>query len=109
MLKKTHTIRKQTEIQDVFRLGKTYKTKGLLLKIKENNLEKYRMTVIVSSKVNAKAVYRNKIKRQIKSFFIEEIKEKKYNKDFIFITLKEINNLDSQEIKNIVNTLMTKI
>jgi ribonuclease P protein component len=67
------------------------------------------MTVIVSSKVNAKAVYRNRIKRQIKSFFIEKIKEKKYKKDFIFITLKEINSLDSQEIKNGVNDLMTKI
>lgn len=109
MLKKSHTIRKQEEIKDIFKLGKTYKKRGLLLKVKNNNLDKYRMTVIVSSKVNSKAVCRNKIKRQVKSFFIKEVKDNKYSKDFIFITLPEINHLSSQEIQLSVKELMDKI
>ncbi len=99
MLKKTHTIRKQKDIKDVFKLGKTFYSRELLLKIKDNKLNKYRMTVVVSSKVSQKAVVRNKIKRQIKAIFIKEIKNKKnINKDFIFITLPQIKNLTKEEV-----------
>jgi ribonuclease P protein component len=109
MLKKNHSIRKQTEIKEVFKLGKTYKNKSLLLKVKDNKLNKYRMTVVVSSKVLPKAVNRNKIKRQIKAFFIEELKNNHYQKDFIFVALPEIKELNTQDLKLIVKKLISAV
>jgi ribonuclease P protein component len=109
MLKKNHTIRKQKEIKEIFKLGKTYKNKILLLKVKNNNLNKYRMTVVVSSKVVSKAVKRNKIKRQIKAFFIEEIKKNHQSKDFIFIVLAQTEELSTQDLKKSVKTLLNKV
>ncbi len=109
MLKKTHSIRKQEEIKEVFKLGKTHKNKGLLLKVKNNNLNKYRMTVVVSSKVLPKAVSRNKIKRQIKAFFLEELKNNYYKKDFIFVVLPEAKKLNTQDLKTSVKKLINSV
>jgi ribonuclease P protein component len=109
MLKKTHSIRKQTEIKVIFKLGKTCKTKGLLLKVKDNNLKKYRMTVVVGSKVFPKAVNRNKVKRQVKAFFLEEIKKNDQQKDFIFVALPEIKELNTQELKLSVKKLISQV
>ncbi|MFP4514902.1 MAG: ribonuclease P protein component [Parcubacteria group bacterium] len=109
MLKKNHSIRKQTEIQEIFKLGKTYKNNSLLAKVKDNNLNKYRMTVIVSSKVCSKAVDRNKIKRQIKYFFLKEIKNKEQNKDFIFVALPGIKSLSTQDLKLSVKKIISLV
>jgi ribonuclease P protein component len=109
MLKKNHSIRKQKEIEEIFKLGKTYKNKGLLLKVKNNNLNKYRMTVIVNSKILPKAVSRNKFKRQIKYFFLEEIKNNDYKKDFIFVALPGIKKLNTQDLKEVVKRLINSV
>lgn len=109
MLKKTHSIRKQKEIKEIFKLGKTYKKKALLLKVKDNNLNKYRMTVVVSSKVLSKAVSRNKIKRQIKAFFLEELKKNHHHKDFIFVVLPGIKELNTEDLKLSIKKMISAV
>lgn len=100
---------KKKEIDSVFREGKEAREKYLLLKVKRNKLNTFRLAFIISRKISKKAVVRNKIRRRLK-----EIVRKKDNKaegwDIIFIPLQKLTGNESfQEMKEIVNTLFTKL
>ncbi|MCX6745090.1 MAG: ribonuclease P protein component [Candidatus Parcubacteria bacterium] len=66
MLKKINRLNKTKDIQDIMKSGKPFYAPLLMLKVRPNQLNNNRLTVVVSAKVSKKAVNRNLIKRRIR-------------------------------------------
>lgn len=99
---------KKKDFEKVFQKGKGFKRDFIYLKFVNNNLNYSRFGFVISKKVSKKAVFRNKIKRQLRHAVKNFISKIKKNKDIVIIILyqpKELKNLNSllekffQEIK----------
>lgn len=77
MLKKKFIIKKQKEFQRLFKKGKNINYKFFTLKILETETGNPRIGISIGTKVEKRAVYRNKTKRKIKAIFKEYINSKK--------------------------------
>lgn len=95
--------------------AKIIKSRYFSIKIFPNSLLYCRFGVSISKKVSAKAVIRNKIKRQIfngiRKEFFESGKSGKFSEgnDFLIILYPEIGRLDKNEITRQFNEIINKI
>jgi len=76
--------------------GKTLSLPGAFLKVSENGLRVSRFGFVVSKKVDKRAVVRNKIKRILRSFVQENLKNIRPGFDFLFVSKKVI---EKKELK----------
>jgi ribonuclease P protein component len=85
MLPKKNRIRENVDFGVICRYGKTFSGKSLVLKVSENKLDLVRMGVSVGLKFSSKAVIRNRIKRQIRAFFCQNLEKIQSGRDFVVI------------------------
>jgi|SRR3989344_4035799 len=78
-----------------------------LLRIGKNQYEYNRIGVVVSKKVDTRAVIRNKVKRLI-LLCLERLQETKKGYDMLFILRKPITEKTQEEIYEIIKKLLTK-
>jgi ribonuclease P protein component len=88
MLPKKNRIRREADFGVICRHGKSFSAGKLILKTKENDLGLVRLGVSVGLKFSPKAVFRNRIKRQIRTFFFQELEKIKSGQDFMVIVGK---------------------
>ncbi|MCF7820314.1 MAG: ribonuclease P protein component [Candidatus Pacebacteria bacterium] len=69
MLKKDFIINKQKDFERIFKQGKFFKFEFFVLKTLKTDNNHPRIGISVGTKVDKRAVYRNKRKRQIKAIF----------------------------------------
>lgn len=100
-------LNKESDISRVFNEGRAVRNSFLFVKILENNLGHYRAVVIVSKKISAKAVIRNKIKRVI----LETIRQAISNKsvDVVIVPTPTILGKASKEIKGSIEKTINSI
>lgn len=108
MLSQKNRITGKKDFERIFKKGKSFKEKFLILKVAPNSLNINRFAFIVSRKVSKKATVRNKIKRQIRELTRLQIDKAQKGVDGIFIVLPGLENRDSLELKNIFNNLFKK-
>ena len=102
------TLKKSKDFKRVYRRGKSYATKYLVLYKLKKSSNKNRYGFSISKKVG-KAVVRNKLKRRLKEIIRElEGINLPQGFDFVFIARKPVTNLDYHKIKNNVITLFKK-
>ncbi len=77
MLPSANRLRKQKDIEKVFKKGEGYKEDFLILKTAKNNLRNSRFAFIVSKKISLKATTRNKIRRRLSELVRSELKKMK--------------------------------
>ena len=94
MLPKENRLKKKKDFEKLFKEGKSFKEKFLVLKVNNNNLDDNRFGFIVSKKISKKAVVRNKIKRQLREIVRKEINN--YQKGFDVAVIA----LPGTELKN---------
>ncbi|MDP2820743.1 MAG: ribonuclease P protein component [bacterium] len=99
MLKKNLRIRKQKNFDFLYKKGKRTKSKFFAVIFTPNDVGFNRFAFIVSSKVDKRAVARNKLKRRMR-----EITRANYNKikpsfDFIIIAFPQAIKADFNELK----------
>lgn len=99
MLPKINRLTKDKEFDAVFKRGRSNYDKIVGVKIMANKADVNRFGILISSKVSKKAVIRNKLKRQIRDILFKENDFLKVGYDFVIITLPEIRDKDSAEIK----------
>ncbi len=108
MLKKSYRLRSTSDIQKVLKSGR-FRHIGDLVMIKwlENKLPNDRITMVVSLKVNKKAVVRNRIRRVCMEAITKEWLERKADKHYdIVIVAKKITEVGLEEAKEkIIKTL----
>jgi ribonuclease P protein component len=115
MLKKLNRIRKTADIDAFF--GKQFKqvrgrsaaSKLYVLKVKNNNLNTIRVGFIVNTKVDKRAVVRNKAKRRLRDIFIKNLHELKKGQDLLVIVQKPAANAEYSEIKTDMLRLLQRV
>lgn len=91
-----------------FKGERTIFFQAFTIKTKDNNLEFPRFAIIVSKKIDKKAVGRNKIKRQIRSFIKNLLADIKKGKDVLIIVKRDIRELPSGKISLMLSNAFTK-
>jgi len=104
---KKNRINKKKDFEKIFKNGKSAKGSFLVLKFLPNAVGVNRFAFIVSKKVSAKSVVRNKIRRRL-SESVKDYIEEKDSTDFVFIALPKIKEKNFWDIKTEVNVLLKK-
>lgn len=88
MLPKANRIKKNAEFESVYRFGKAFFCGKIAIKTKENDLAVSRIGISVGLNFSKKAVDRNRIKRQIRAFFLQNLGKIKTGYDIVVIVQK---------------------
>lgn len=107
-MKKINIIKKNYDINNIMNKRNVIKNKYFYIYKDTNNINNYRFAVCVSKKLG-NAVKRNKIKRQIKDIIDNSNLLFKSNDDYVIIIRNEINNLNYNEMKENLVSLISKI
>lgn len=86
-MKRKDTIKSQKEFSTLIKTGKFIKTKDYVIYYKDNNLNKIRFGIAISTKIG-NAVTRNKLKRQTREIIYKLNSLFKNNKDYIIMIRK---------------------
>jgi len=109
MLPKANRLAKRTDIERVFKRGKTFFVGNLSIRTAANNLAVSRFTVVVSTKISKKATRRNRLKRLIREAIRREALPKtKPGYDGIIMTQKGAMEKNYNEITKLVVGLFKK-
>ncbi len=103
MFPQKNKLKLKKDFDKVFKTGHSYYGQFVGIKIVKNNLNFNRFAILISSKVDKKAVVRNKIRREL----IKLLKEKENNFqnyiDCVIIVLSEIKKANKQEVEKDLN------
>ena len=108
MLAKTNRLKKNKDIERVFKVGRALKEDFLILKTAKNNLDKIRFCFVVSNKISPKATVRNRLKRKLSELVRTKLKTLKSGTDNILIASPGLEIKDFWEIEESLNKLFLK-
>lgn len=104
-MEKKHRIRKNMEFKKVYKIGKNYWNRNLVLYVSKNNLDNTRIGFTLTKKIG-NAVTRNKVRRKMKEICRLNFNNIKEGYDLIFIAKKSTVNLSYDELeKSIIHIL----
>ena len=105
---RTHGLKKDSDFRKVYKHGKSFANRYLVMYILNNKSENSRIGISVSKKVG-KAIIRNKVRRRIKEAYRLNIDEKiKNGYDIIFIARVAIKDADYVDIEKSMKHLIRK-
>lgn len=104
MLGKKHRLASSENFKD----APVFSSSEFIIKIKRNNLNVFRFSPVVSKKVDARAVVRNKIKRAIRNFIQENLDRIENGKDVLIIAKMKTGKLEKKELINSLNKIFIK-
>lgn len=105
---RTHGLKKDFDFRKVYKHGKSFANRHLVMYILNNKSENSRIGISVSKKVG-KAIIRNKVRRRIKEAYRLNIDEKiKNGYDIVFIARVAIKDADYSDIEKSMKHLIRK-
>jgi len=105
---RTHGLKKDSDFRKVYKHGKSFANRYLVMYILNNKSENSRIGISVSKKVG-KAIIRNKVRRRIKEAYRLNIDEKiKNGYDIVFIARVAIKDADYVDIEKSMKHLIRK-
>ena len=105
---RTQGLKKDSDFRKVYKHGKSFANKYLVLYILNNKSENSRIGISVSKKVG-KAIIRNKVRRRIKEAYRVNIDENvKCGYDIVFIARVAIKDADYKDIEKSIKHLVKK-
>ena len=108
MLSKINRLKKQKDIERVFKQGEGIREDFLFLKFVKNNLMTSRFAFIVSLKVSKKAILRNKIKRRLRELVKSRLSKIKKGYDIVLTAVPGLETKDLRGTEEIINKLFKK-
>ncbi|MDL4840928.1 ribonuclease P protein component [Aquibacillus rhizosphaerae] len=107
-MKKAYRLKKNEEFQLVFKKGKSFANRQLVLYfINKEDQQHFRIGLSVSKKIG-NAVVRNQIKRYIRQAFLELDGQVSNPYDFIIIARKPTKDMDFHQIKKSLIHVLSK-
>lgn len=100
-MKKENRLRKNMEFKKVYKSGKNYWNRNLILFIKKNGDKNTRIGISITKKIG-NAVVRNKLKRRIKSINEDYITSIKSGYDIVIIPKKNAVELTFKDLESAV-------
>jgi len=108
MLPSTFRLKKKKDFERVFNLGHASGGEFFILKQAQNNLSFTRFGFIVSAKVSAKAVNRNKLRRQVNEIVRLNLKRIKIGFDVVIIFKRLAQGKESLKLEKDLVSLFIK-
>ncbi len=107
MIAKKYRVPKEL-IPRILKNGDSFKSQFFIVRKEENEVNYDRFRVIISRKVESKAVRRNKLRRQVYEAIRLKLKDTSQGTDFILIpkshiTKKSYTEIEEDIAKNIIN------
>src|SRR4030042_7081696 len=106
MLSNANRLKKEKDIERVFKTGKGIKEGFLVFKMAKSQFKNSRFCFIVGKNVSRKANIRNKIKRRMREIVRAKMKKIKKEIDGIFIAKPGIETKDFWEIEEMVDKVL---
>lgn len=107
-MKKAYRLKKNDEFQHVFKKGKSFANRQLVLYfLKKDDQDHFRFGLSVSKKVG-NAVERNQIKRYLRQALLELEEQVKSDYDFIIIARKPVKDMDFHQLKKSLVHVLSK-
>lgn len=88
--------------------SRNFPTTLFVLKVKENGLIVNRFGIVVSKKIDKRAVVRNRIKRMLRQILVDLNKEMTIGHDMLFIVRIGIINKNNDQTKIIIRQILEK-
>jgi ribonuclease P protein component len=98
---KRNRLRKNEDFKKVYKYGKNYYNRNLIMYIMKNELEDTRIGFTVSKKIG-NSVVRNRVKRRIKEIVRKNLKSIKEGYDIILIPKKNVSEINHKELENAI-------
>lgn len=92
----------------IFKDAKAVLSQAFLIKTKTSEEDRARIGVVVSKKVEAKAVGRNKIKRQVRSYIEKNLHNLKKGQDILIIARKDARDKTTKQIGDTLEESLKK-
>ncbi len=102
MLPKSHRLTKKRDFETVFKAGKGFKRDFLIVKVLKGQAKNSRFGFVVSKKVSAKAVVRNKVRRRLQQAAFLATEKMSTTADVVFVALPNATKKEFSEIKETV-------
>lgn len=100
-MRKENRLRKNMEFKKVYKTGKNYWNRNLILFIRKNGSENTRIGISITKKIG-NAVVRNKLKRRIKSVNQDYINSIKLGYDVVIIPKKNAVELTFKDLESAI-------
>ncbi len=98
---KRNRLRKNEDFKKVYKYGKNYYNRNLIMYVMKNELENTRIGFTVSKKVG-NSVVRNRVKRRIKEIVRRNLRNIKEGYDIILIPKKNVSEINHKELENAI-------
>lgn len=108
MLKKRFRLRKQRDIEKMFKEGDCFYDKLLFIRTLKNGTDITRFGFIVSNKVSSVAARRNRIKRIMRETIRSYQGRLEKGFDCVIVARKSIENAGSNEIRAVVEKMLKR-
>ncbi|WP_077623775.1 ribonuclease P protein component [Sediminibacillus massiliensis] len=107
-MKKAHRMKKNEEFQHVFKKGKSFANRQLVLYfLKKEQQPHFRIGLSVSKKIG-NAVVRNQVKRYLRQAFLELEDQIHHQYDLIIIARTPVKDMDYHQIKKSLIHVLSK-
>ncbi|MDZ4231747.1 MAG: ribonuclease P protein component [Candidatus Pacearchaeota archaeon] len=108
MLPSKHRLKKENDFAFVLKRGRRTQGEGLYAKIRANGIPETRFGIIISKKVDKKAVERNRIHRVIAQAIRDHLSGISAGLDVVFVVGSELKGVDSSGIKQATEDLLKR-
>lgn len=105
-MEKKYRIRKNMEFKNIYKLGKNYWNRNLILYVKKNGLDETRVGYTITKKIG-NAVIRNKLRRKMKEIYRLNFHNIRQGYDLIFIAKKSIKDIPYKELEGSMIHIMS--
>lgn len=102
MLPNENRLRKEKEVELVFKTGRSVFDTVCGFKFLKNNLSVSRFAILVGTKVSKSAVKRNRARRQIREIIRLNLLKIKTGLDFVFIVRPEVKDKKYEDLEKII-------
>lgn len=109
MLPKLYRLRKEWEIKRVFQKGKSFHSTLFSLLSLPSRFSKNRVTVVVSKKIDKRAVYRNALKRKFREAVHHMVLSLHGSQDIIILPKPVSQNADFHTVKADLERVFEKL
>lgn len=96
---KRYRLRSNEEFRKIYKNGKNYWNRNLVMYIKKNGLDHSRIGYTVTKKIG-NSVVRNRIRRRMKEIFRKNFDKIKEEYDIILIPKKNVIDIDYQQLES---------
>ena len=110
MIAQRYRFRKPKEMRPLFRYGQVEKTPYFRVRHCSNRRQDYRLAIIVSKKIDKKAVVRNRIRRRFYELWRQRLSTLDISADIAIIVLdREALNLSWMELQELLEPIWRKL